>query len=88
MPSPGFVRSSIQVGQERDADTPADGTSAPPSSFEENAQNRGNELEDLLQTQGISENVPAKRTAFDAQNAAIDTLGARQTPAKEGSVAV
>jgi len=45
----------------------------------ENAQNRGNELEDILQTQGINENTPAKRTAFGAQNEAIGTPGAHQS---------
>jgi len=48
-------------------------------SYAENTKNSGNELEDLLQTQGISENTPAKRTAFGAQNEAKSAPGARQT---------
>jgi hypothetical protein len=58
----------VAAGQERDADTPDGGTPAPPMSFAENTQNRGNELQDLLQTQGISENAPSKRTDFCAQD--------------------
>jgi hypothetical protein len=66
--SSGCARPSPQAGQERDANMPKTGTTAPPMSFAENTQNRGNELQDLLQTQGISENAPSKRTDFFAQN--------------------
>ena len=47
------------------------GRDARATSDAENAENCGNELKDLLQTQGISENTPVKRTAFDAPKEAI-----------------
>ena len=37
----------------------------------ENIKNRGNELEDLLQTQVVSENMPSKRTGFCAPDEAV-----------------
>ena len=48
----------------------------------ENIKNRGNELKDLLQRQGITEMAASKRTHFGAQNEAIDAPGARQARAK------
>ena len=64
-PNPG---SGVAAGQERDANMPETGPTAPPLPVAENTQNRGNELQDLLQTQGISENSPSKRTDFCAQD--------------------
>ena len=55
---------SPQGAQEPDADMPEAGTSAPPKSYAENSQNRGNELEDMLQIQGIAQIAPSKRTGF------------------------
>ena len=69
--------SSPQAGQEFDAGMPEDGTSAPPLPHAENTQKRGNELEDLLQTQGVSENTPSKRTGICPPNEVIITPGAR-----------
>ena len=66
--SSGCVRPSPQAAEERDADMPEDGASAPPMS--ENTQNRGNELKDLLQRKGITEIVASKRTQFGAEKAA------------------
>jgi hypothetical protein len=45
-------------------------------------RNRGNELKDLLQRQGIIEIAASKRTHFGAPNLAIDAPGARQARAK------
>jgi hypothetical protein len=81
-PFPYDRRPLPQAGQEPGADMPEGGTSAPPMPYAENTQKRGNELEDLLQTRGINENTPAKRTAFGAPNEAIITPAARQSPEK------
>ena len=45
-------------------------------------KNRGNELKDLLQRQGITEIAASRRTHFGAQNEAIGAPGARQARAK------
>ena len=45
--------------------------------YAENTKNRGNELEDVLQTLGIRENTPSKRTGFCPPNETITTPVAR-----------
>jgi len=47
-----------------------------------NIKNRGNELKDFLQRQGITEIAASKRTHFGAPNEVIDAPGARQARAK------
>ena len=65
----GCMRLSLQSGQERDADMPEDGTSAPPVSSAENTQNRGNEAKNSLKTNELSKTMCAKPTHSGARNA-------------------
>ena len=64
----GCMRLSPQTGQERVADMPNGGTSAPPQ-YSEKTQNRGNEAKNSLKTNEVSKTMCAKPTHSCARNA-------------------
>ena len=67
--SSGCMRPSPETGQERAADMPEDGTSAPPVPFAENTQNRGNEAKNSLKTNEVTKSDCANRTHIGARKA-------------------
>jgi hypothetical protein len=80
------MRLSPQTGQERDADMPNGGTSAPPV-FGETTQNRGNEAKNSLKANEVGKTMCAKPTHSCAQNASKpseETADSRQSPAAGG----